>query len=203
PGGALIHPSSQDLPPPDLSRWRDVAEGAGSYLVSNEAMMALDMWLAVGRDRQPPSRRDLRPEAIAAVLADTWLMDYAAESRRLTYRSVGENVAARYDIPLVGKPLDETIAPGGRDRVMGYFLACVETPAVGMVLGRLYHATDRPGYGERLLLPLLTPDGKPEGLLGITLCKATFASRPEAEDRARRLTVILPLDGSPPSETVS
>lgn len=166
-------------------------------------MMLLDMWLAVGGDRQPPSRRDLRLETVAGVLDDCWQMDYDAGSRRLIYRSVGDNIAARYGVPLVGKTLDESVAPGGRDRVLGYFLACVETPAVGMVLGRLYHASDRPGYGERLLLPLLTPDGRPEGLLGITLCKATFASRPEAEDRARRVTVILPLDGSPAAETVS
>lgn len=165
--------------------------------------MLLDMWLAVGRDRQPPSRRDLRPEMIAGVLADIWLMDYEADSRRLHYRLVGENIASRYAFPLVGRHLAETVAPEARDRVLGYFLACVEKPAVSMVLGRLYHEWDRPGYGERLLLPLLTPDGKPEGLIGITLCKLTFANRPEAEDRARRLTVILPLDGSPASEEVS
>src|SRR3546814_13213442 len=69
-----------------------------------------------------------------------------------------------------------------------------------MVLGRLYHEWDRPGYGERLLLPLMTPEGEPQGLLGITVCKLTFDSRLEAEQRARRVTVILPLDGSPASE---
>lgn len=165
--------------------------------------MLLDMWLAVGRDGQPPSRRDLRPEAIAGALADIWLMDYEADSRRLYYRLVGENIASRYDFPLVGKHIGGILAPEARDRVLSYFLACVEKPAVSMVLGRLYHEWDRPGYGERLLLPLVTPDGKPEGLIGITLCKLTFASRPEAEDRARRLTVVLPLDGSPAFEDVS
>jgi len=165
--------------------------------------MVLDMWLAVGSDGRPPSRRDLKPEAIAGVLADTWLMDYEAESGRLYYRLVGESIAARYDFPLVGRHVAEILAPEARDRVVGYFQACVEKPAVSMVLGRLYHEWDRPGYGERLLLPLISPDGKPEGLIGITICKLTFASRPEAEDRARRLTVLLPLDGSPASENVS
>lgn len=192
--------SSNDPSPPALPRWRDIAGGAGSYLVSSETRMLLDMWLAVGRDGQPPSRRDLRPEAIAKVLADIWLMDYEAESRRLYYRLVGDNIASRYDFPLVGKHIGETLAPEGRDRVLAYFQACVEKPAVSMVLGRLYHQRDRPGYGERLLLPLVTADGKPEGLMGITICKVTFASRPEAEDRARRLIVVLPLDGSPASE---
>lgn len=165
--------------------------------------MLLDMWLAVGGDRRPPACRDLKPEVIASVLADTWLMAYEAESRRLTYSAVGETVAARYDFPLVGRDLADTLAPEARPRVLAYFRACIETPALSMVLGRLYHAWDRPGYGERLLLPLIAPDGKPEGIIGITVCKLNFANRPEAEDRARRLTVILPLDGSPPSEEVS
>jgi hypothetical protein len=163
-------------------------------------MMLLDMWLAVGSAERPPARRDLMPETIAGVLADTWLMDYLPETRRLRYRLVGENIRARYDVPLVGRHIDEFLAPEARDRVLAYFRACVEKPAVSMVLGRLYHASDRPGYGERLLLPLLTPEGEPEGLIGITVCKLTFASRPQAEDRAKRVTVILPLDGSPPSE---
>src|SRR3546814_17514922 len=72
-----------------------------------------------------------------------------------------------------------------------------------MVIGRLYQDWDRPGHGERLLLPLLGPDGTREGLIGTTICRLTFDSRQEAEERARRLTVVLPLDGSPASETLN
>src|SRR3546814_19122844 len=126
-------------------------------------------------------------------------MDYSAETRDLRYRLVGENIRSRYDFPLVGKHIGEILAPEARDRVLGYFRACVEKPAVSMVLGRLYHAWDRPGYGERLLLPLMTPEGEPQGLLGITVRKLTFHSRLEAEQPARRGTVLLPLDDPPPS----
>src|SRR3546814_3738625 len=77
-------------------------------------------------------------------------MDYSAETRDLRYRLVGENIRSRYDFPLVGKHIGEILAPEARDRVLGYFRACVEKPAVSMVLGRLYHEWDRPGYGERL-----------------------------------------------------
>src|SRR3546814_7429922 len=87
-------------------------------------------------------------------------MDYSAETRDLRYRLVGENIRSRYDFPLVGKHIGEILAPEARDRVLGYFRACVEKPAVSMVLGRLYHEWDRPGYGERLLLPLMTPEGE-------------------------------------------
>jgi hypothetical protein len=166
-------------------------------------MMVLDMWLAVGSDSRPPARRDLMPESIAGALTDTWLMDYEAQSRSLRYRLVGENIRAHYGAQLVGRSIDEILAPEARDSVMSYFHACVEKPAVSLLLGRLYHERERPGYGERLLLPLLNPDGSPEGLLGVTLCKLTLDSQAEAEERAKRVMVILPLDGSPAIEASS
>lgn len=137
------------------------------------------------------------------LLADLWLMDYEAETARLRYRLVGENIRARYGVTLTGRYLDDFLQPEARERVLRYFLACVQKPAVSIVAGRLYHEWDRPGYGERLLLPLIDPSGSPEGLIGITLCKQVFESRPEAEERAKRVTIVLPLDGSPVSEVAS
>lgn len=162
--------------------------------------MLLNAWLAAGNDSRPPARNELRPEAMPRVLADVWLMDYVPEQARLRYRLVGENIRARYDSPLSGRFLDETLAPEARDTVLSYFLACVERPAISLVVGRLYHEWQRPSYGERLLLPLLDDDGRAQGLAGITICKQTFPSRVVAEERARRITCILPLDGSPPIE---
>lgn len=161
------------------------------------------MWIAVGSAERPPSRRDLKPESIPGALADTWLMDYEAATRRLYYRLVGEHIRARHDFPLVGRHLGEVIDPEVHDRVLPYFRACVEKPAISIVLGRLYHERDRPGYGERLLLPLLTPEGTPEGLIGTTICKVTFDSRLEAEERAKRVILMLPLDGAPVIEEVT
>lgn len=134
------------------------------------------------------------------VLGDIWLMDYVTSEARLRYRLVGENVRARYDFPLAGRFLDETLAPEARETVLSYFRACAERPAICLVVGRLYHEWQRPSYGERLLLPLLDTSGAAEGLIGITICKQTFASRPDAEERAKRITCILPLDGSAPTE---
>lgn len=137
------------------------------------------------------------------LLADIWLMDYHAETSRLRYRLVGENIRARNSFSLTGRYFDEILQPEARLQILRYFLACVEKPAVSIVAGRLYHGWERPGYGERLLLPLIDATGSPEGLIGITICKQIFQSRPEAEERARRVISILPLDGSPISEVTS
>src|SRR3546814_7211621 len=138
--------------------------------------------LMAGRTEGPPARRELAPHSIASVLADTWLMDYEPETRRLRYLLVGENIRARFGIPLVGKHLDDFLGPEARDVVVPYSRACAEKPAVSMVIGSLYQDWDRPGHGERLLLPLLAPDGTREGLIGTTICRSTFDSRREAEE---------------------
>jgi len=137
---------------------------------------------------------------MAQILADIWLMDYEPQGARLRYRLAGENIRERYDFPLVGKYLNDIVIPEAQETVLSYFRACVEQPAVSIVAGRLYHEWERPGYGERLLLPLIAGDGTPEGLVGITICRQTFPSRPVAEIRAKRITAILPLDGSPATE---
>jgi len=179
----VIFSTSEPHIPPAYPRWREIAEGARSYLSGRESPTLLDSWLAAGSDRRPPARGDLLPESMARILSDIWLMDYEPQEGRLRYRLVGENIRARYDFPLVGKCLDEILAPEARERVLGYFRACVEQPAVSIVAGRLYHEWERPGYG-----------------VGITICRQTFPSRPVAEIRAKRVTSILPLDGSPASE---
>lgn len=196
----VIFSTSEPLSPPSYPRWRTLAEAARSYLVSSEAQVLLDCWLAAGSDDRPPARADLHPEAMPRILADIWLMDYEPAGARLRYRLAGETIRARYAFPLVGKYLDQIVAAEARDTVLSYFRACVELPAVSIVAGRLYHEWERPGYGERLLLPLVAADGTPEGLVGITICRQTFPSRPMAEIRAKRVTAILPLDGSPASE---
>jgi len=159
-------------------------------------MLLLDMWLSVGSDQHPPARRDLKPESMAQILADVWLMDYLPDEKRLRYRLEGENIRARYDRTLVGQYLDDSLVPDAQERVLRYFLACVQKPAISILVGRLYHESEQPGYGERMLLPLLASNGVPEGLIGITICKQTFANRPIAEERAKRVVNILPLDNS-------
>lgn len=176
--------------------WREVAERARSYLVSSEELHLLDTWLSSAGDDRPPARRELRPEDLSAILGDIWLMDHDPEQKRLRYRLAGENIRGRYEFSLVGKYLDEILSPAAQEFVLRYFMACVEKPAICLAVGRLYHEWEKPGYGDRVLLPLLDSEGRAEGLIGITICKQVFTSRFEAEDRAKRITCVLPLDGS-------
>jgi len=51
-----IFSTSEPLSPACYPHWRTIANGARSYLVSSEAVMLLDSWLAAGKDDCPPSR---------------------------------------------------------------------------------------------------------------------------------------------------
>ncbi|WP_420348029.1 PAS domain-containing protein [Pelagibius sp.] len=183
--------------------WRKSAEKAKSYLASAEAITLLEAWISLGTSERPPRREDLRPERFPALLPDLWLMDFDAETGQLRYRLEGEHIRARYDRSLIGRSLEDTVAAEALPRVRGYFQACVEAPAISMVIGRLYHEWQQPGYGERLLLPLMHGDGHAEGIIGITVYRETFADRTLAEQRAKRITCIVPLDGSEPTEEAS
>ena len=146
---------------------------------------------------RPPPRESLDPQHFSLALPYVWLMDYLPETRRLRYRLAGEDVRARFDGKLIGKSLEEVVAADALPSVADYFLACPERPAVCVLLGRLYHDQQKPGFGERVLLPLLTQEGWPQGIVGVTYCEHFFHDKADARRRSSRRVVVLPLDGSP------
>ena len=150
-----------------------------------------------------PGRRDIDATCIPQVLSYIWLIDYLAEERRLRYRLAGETVRAAYDQPVAGRCLDELIDGGAYPRVAWYFLDCLEKPAIVAMTGRLYHERAKPGYGERLLLPLFDGEGGPEGIVGATLCQSFFTNQEEAEHCANRTIHVMPLDGGEPMVEMS
>ena len=179
--------------------WRMVAAAARQALDRERVRMLLDYWLSIGTDSRPPGRGDLNPASMVPLLSHIWLMDYEADSRRLRYRLVGEEIRSRFGVPLVGRYLGEVVAPGGYPTVAQYFLDCPGLPAIALLAGRLYSERMKPGYGERLLLPLFSADGVAEGLIGTTICDEPVDNETEATLGVGRRITIFPLDGSDPT----
>lgn len=180
--------------------WQEVADRAIELLETPESRLLLGYWRDSGSAERPPGRRDLDPSGFASALSHVWLMDYLPGERRLRYRLAGEEISNRYEGALTGKCLDEVVGADAYARVAPHFLVCPERPAIAMMLGRVYQECQKPGQGERLLLPLVDSEGAPEGLIGITLCRRFFADRAEAERMTKRRVVVLPLDGSEASD---
>ncbi len=187
----------------NIDSWREAANAANQWLAYDESRLLLDYWQSLGHATQPPRREDLEPEKMARVLSHIWLMDFVPDESRLRYRLIGDQVRQRYEKAVVGKYLDEVVEPEAYPRVARYFLACPELPAITMLSGRLYHEWPRPGFGERLLLPLFSDQGAAEAVIGITVCKKTYNDRETAEKEASRTVRILPLDGSDPIEELT
>ncbi len=188
---------------PDGDSWRGAAETAERRLEYRETRRLLDYWRSLGDATRPPRRADLEPERMAGFLAHIWLMDYVPDSGRLRYRLIGDQVRQRYDKAVVGKYLDEVVEAEAYPQVARYFLACPEVPAISMLMGRLYQEWPRPGFGERLLLPLFSDNGAAEALIGITICKKTYSDREAATRDTARVMRILPLNGADPIEEVT
>ena len=189
--------------PGSYVNWQAAAEQALVLLEGSESRLLLQHWRHGGVGDRPPGRRDIDPTGFGAALPFVWLMDYLPEQRRLRYRLAGEDVNSRYPEGLSGRHLDEVVDSDALPQVADYFLACPETPAITLLKGRLYQEWQKPGQGERLLLPLIDTEGAPEGLIGVTLCRRTFPNREEAERATSRRVLVLPLDGSAPREAVS
>lgn len=189
----------QGARPGGHAAWRTVAAAARQTLDRERVRMLLDYWLSIGTDGRPPGRANLDPAGMVPLLSHIWLMDYEAGPRRLRYRLVGEEIRSRYGVPLVGRYLDEVVDPDGYPKVARYFLDCAGLPAIAVLSGRLYSERMKPGYGERLLLPLFSADGAPEGLIGTTICDEPVDSETEAALGVGRRITIFPLDGSAPT----
>ena len=186
-----------------LAAWRTVADRALDLVESPEAHKLIRHWQDKGTEDRPPGRRDLDPTGFVRALPYVWLMDFFPNQRLLRYRLVGEEIAQRYPDSLLGKHLEDVVDERSWPKVSEYFLACTERPAIALLLGRIYQECQKPGEGERILLPLMGDDGRAEGLIGMTICHSIFDSRKQAPQSLPRRMVILPLDGSATTDRIS
>lgn len=173
-------------------------ERARAALRHAECRTVLEHWASLAAAGYP--RRDaLDPLAMPRALPLIWMLAYDPDRRRFIYRLTGEVIRDSYDRPLVGMALDEVVPARDYARVERYFLDCVRKPAIVVVTGRLYEERERPGAGDRVILPLFDAAGRPSGLLGCTYVEHLFTTRREAFDAATRRILTLPLDGGEPS----
>lgn len=154
-------------------------------------------WAKLAADG-PPTRAALDPLAMPGALPLIWMMDYDRGHGRFVYRLIGETIRDGYDRPLIGVGLDQIVPPRDYARVERYFRDCVEKPAIVVITGRLYEERERPGEGDRVLLPLFGPAGQANGILGCTLVEHLFPTRNQAFENAKRRILTLPLSADRP-----
>ncbi len=178
------------------------ATKAAPYLETEFSHQVLDHWCAISQDR-PARRAAFDPLEIAPCLSRVYLMTWHPADRELCYELAGEEVEAKYGFSVRGKNLSELVDTSAYDNVSAYFTACIERPAIVILSGRLFQEQEKPGLGERLLLPLFS-DGPGEPvdncvtashLVGLTVQRREFVDREEAFRNSKRLLHIVPLNG--------
>ncbi|MBT7760860.1 MAG: PAS domain-containing protein [Rhodospirillaceae bacterium] len=137
--------------------------------IKNEGLRKLLVyWLDLRNGASVPKRSQLDPIAIPWALAEIWLMQLDHDVGRFRFRLAGESVQTIFEQNLSGKThqnlLDEEVA----GIVEGKLTRVCSEPAICHEVGPIYTNTNRPGDGERLIMPLATDDGRNEFILGCT-----------------------------------
>ena len=178
-----------------LANWRDAADRARALIHTPQCHCVLDHWLAVGQADLPPSRRNLDPLEMRSALEHIFLIELE-EGGDMRYRLAGERIQARHPGGIMGKTLADITDGEMRDKILRYCRQCMFEPAIIVVTGMIYHEWDRPGYGERLLLPLLDRITGTRGILGITVQEYEINADTVQQTRnGTRSRTIIPLDG--------
>jgi hypothetical protein len=118
-----------------------------------------------------PSRRDIDPTDIPALLDNIWMLDVVGEPRRFRFRLIGDAMQ-RKGIP--GRPgefVDQFFSPGIADERMAALHAVASARQPSWARGRpqLAHRTQIDEL-ERILLPLAS-DGR---AVDVLLCLTVF-----------------------------
>jgi len=168
-----------------------VAEARG-LLESPAAHALLSHWAELAATGYP-TRKDLNPLGFVAALPNVWLRSYEPRTRRFLCDLAGDAVRESHDQPLVGSYLEDILKPAEIPLVRAAFERTLLRANILISVGRLFREIRRPGLGERLVLPLYTPDGAPAGLVG---CAVRLDERPELQTIdgiSDRLLTYIPL----------
>lgn len=162
------------------NKWVSSLEDVAGYIEDPRLLDLLKYWSGKRAGRLAPSRQDIDPSQIGALLSCIYLVDFE-EPDVFRYRVAGTEIAETFGHGnLKGKTLDDILSPNGRDFVTRRWLPVIRDGAVVCMKGQVYNTMDRYAFGERLLLPLADkPEGPISGLLGVTVAKWMESPGPE------------------------
>lgn len=143
-----------------MDRFNDVRDPRLRTLCSN--------WLALRGPRRMPSRVDLDPTGIPAVLPYVWLYDFEPPDR-FRCRLIGEEVKRLYTPSPRGRYIDEIFPADHAIEVTARFQRIVQRCQAMHTHGWCKVAEDQQVHGERVTLPLSSDGVRPDALVGATI----------------------------------
>jgi hypothetical protein len=126
-------------------------------------------WHEVRKDRAMPSWSDLKPSRIAAHLSNVWSFRYDAGADDFFGRLVGERIGRHIGKDFRGLRLADAYPAEAIGWAMGVFQRVVREPALYAYAGVMFTQMEKPGDGERIMMPLSSDGKTADGLLGATM----------------------------------
>lgn len=140
--------------------------------VSDAAVHLYDYWSSKRRGPDDlPSRDDIKPEEIKALLPYLWIMDFDRTTRTFRYRLIGTAVVEGVGEDFTGRTLNECHPEGGAFEAATR--ALLRLTDDGVPLWRtgapMFHHHAEVSRLENLILALAADHRRPDRILGLTL----------------------------------
>lgn len=130
--------------------------------------MVFSHWLAAREGQLVPRRDRISPAAMAPCLPCVWIYRWLPERKTFQNVLAGEEINLAWSFSIRGKSMEELFG-SDCDKLRQRWIELLDRPAISY--GRLTSELSQGRYkrAERLNLPLRDNDGKPYGILGITI----------------------------------
>lgn len=175
---------------PDRGNLSDTVHHLMEHISFPETKVLLDYWhtLVDQMSMEPPDRGQIDPLSFLSALPYVYIACKSEDNGRICYELSGEEINRYYGHSLKGRCLDEITPDTALDRVSSYFSHCMESPAITLITGVLFAERENPGYGERLLLPLVDNRSGFRALIGLTRQEYQFKDKDEAFQASKRVS---------------
>jgi len=144
-----------------------------------------DYWLSLKGEKPFPSRNDMDPLDIPAILSSIALTDVFHSPLRFKYRLIGTGITDFAGRDATGKWLDEELYGDGLDAMLFSFRECVRLEEPVAVREHILFADKDWLVVEVLLLPMGDPDKPIDMVMSAVEQVADSVAKPQAGQRIK------------------
>ena len=155
------------------------AQSSDAPPIGDQRLVALwQHWLDRRGGKAMPSRRDIDPSRVPAILSYLFIYDYHPDTGRFYCRLAGEEIYAAAGVHGAKRFIEELFVSPTLERVRERYRRVVLTPAVIHTKGLMRVASGYRIPGERIVLPLARDGATSDGLIGATIYRRSESLSP-------------------------
>lgn len=134
-------------------------------------------WDRKRADRSMPSRADIEPLDIAALMPQVFIVDAGAEDVKLTYRLFGTGLVSLFGREMTGRPVAEGLPTPAAEEALDRYRTVIRERRPLYHQARLHEPRNDYTEVDRLLLPLSRNDIRVDMVMGIVAQKRVITAQ--------------------------